>query len=623
MLKNITNTFINNCNNIEVSTYEYIVLNGTTIRIKAILNDDCYENGNFIGSFILKSIKFETDAKYKFRNREFEYYRVVDGESIKIGTFITTETSINDTTNIVSVVGMDYGLKTQVEYNSALDYESGSITLLDVWNEACTLSGLQSGVNTFTNSDFIVDSDQFTGTGAMIRDVFKAIGLSSGTFIKVANDDKVYPIFKTETTDIIEDYVELDDKRDTQPWTCLRLGMSQVDGENLDYFDPELVAQYGEHWLILNDNPFAYNQEKRQELIENIYNQIKAFGYSSFESKSSFKPYLTCGDVIKFRNREGQLVESIVLRYEHQGEEIDISAPSETSATVNYIYPLSAIDIAKNTQVEVDKAEGNITLLTEQLENNYYNTSQVNELIQNATTGLTNTFSTSGGSNIFRNTGLWFIDENENYEYWTGTANKGSNDNSINGRSILLQNDSFIQEVSVPNGRYTVSFNYQLVNPLATASVKINDIEYSLDSETISFFYTGQENAEGGYITQPLEVTTKTIKIEFICDIDDAVEVYDLMCNTGSTYLTYTQNENETTTDTVNISKGITITSTNMETIFKANANGIRILTLQNSPIAYFTDKGLSTKEIIVENEAQIVKVLFQEVDDQTWITRI
>ena len=95
------------------------------------------------------------------------------------------------------------------------------------------------------------------------------------------------------------------------------------------------------------------------------------------------------------------------------------------------------------------------------------------------------------------------------------------------------------------------------------------------------------------------------------------------MGNIGATYLAYTQNGNETTTDTVNISKGITITSTNMETIFRANANGIRITTLQGNLIAYFTDKGLSTKELVVENEAQIVKVLFQEVDDQTWITRI
>ena len=95
------------------------------------------------------------------------------------------------------------------------------------------------------------------------------------------------------------------------------------------------------------------------------------------------------------------------------------------------------------------------------------------------------------------------------------------------------------------------------------------------------------------------------------------------MCNKGNVKLAYSQNYNETTTDTVNISKGITITSTNMETIFKANANGIKIYTLSGSLIAYFTDKGLSTKQIVVEDEAQIVKTLWQEVGDQTWITRM
>ena len=67
----------------------------------------------------------------------------------------------------------------------------------------------------------------------------------------------------------------------------------------------------------------------------------------------------------------------------------------------------------------------------------------------------------------------------------------------------------------------------------------------------------------------------------------------------------------------------IVITPFDVETIFKANANGIRILTLTGNVIAYFTDKGLSTKEIIVEEEAQIVKTLWQEVGDQTWITRM
>lgn len=384
MLKGVTNTFIDNCNAIEVEYSEYVVLNNTTIPIKAKLSDDCYENGNFIGTFIFKSISFETDATYDFKNKEFEYYKVVDNESIKIGTFITTEVEINDTTELVKVVGMDYGLKTQVEYISNLDYAGGNVTLLDVWNECCTLSGLTSGISTFPNSDFIVDTDQYTGTGATIRDVFKGIAISSGTFVKVMNDDKVYLIFAETTDEVIEDYVELEDKRDTHPWTCLRLGSSQVDGENIDYIDTDLVEEYGEHWLILNDNPFAYNQAKKQALITAIFNQIKEFGYSAFTTKTSFKPYLTCGDVVQFKNRSGNLVSTIILRYEHNYEDIKLSAPSETSATINYVYPLTAVQMAKNTQVIVDKEANQISSIAREISglNNLVNSqgNQINSL---------------------------------------------------------------------------------------------------------------------------------------------------------------------------------------------------------------------------------------------------
>lgn len=202
MLKGLTSTFKNGCNNAEVMYREYLVLGNQTIPIKAELNDDSYENGNFIGTFIFKTIKFETDAQYDFKNKEFEYYKEVNGESVKIGTFITTEVEINDTTEIVKIVGMDYGLKTQVSYRSQLNYSAGNITLLDVWNEACQLSGLESGIDYFPNGDFIVDNDQFTGTGATIRDVFKGIAMSSGSFVKVMNDDKIYLVFNSYTGDI-------------------------------------------------------------------------------------------------------------------------------------------------------------------------------------------------------------------------------------------------------------------------------------------------------------------------------------------------------------------------------------------------------------------------------------
>ena len=91
MLKNLTQTFKDNCNATEVKLSEYVVLDNIQIPIKAELNDDCYHDGNFIGTFIFKELRFETSNEYDFRKKEFEYYKVVNGESVKIGTFITTE----------------------------------------------------------------------------------------------------------------------------------------------------------------------------------------------------------------------------------------------------------------------------------------------------------------------------------------------------------------------------------------------------------------------------------------------------------------------------------------------------------------------------------------------------
>lgn len=217
-----------------------------------------------------------------------------------------------------------------------------------------------------------------------------------------------------------------------------------------------------------------------------------------------------------------------------------------------------------------------------------------------------------------------FTKNGSGYEFWDGDVDRGSNDKSSSFSSLLLQKGNLSQEQDVPNGNYSVSFFYQKLNTLANASVVINDKEYQLDSMDVKQFYTGEKDSETGeYIVQPIIVTSNHIKIEFKCDVNDGVEVWDLMCNKGTVKLAWSQNQNETTTETVNISKGITITSTNIEAIFKANANGIRILTLQGAVKTYFNDKGTCTDELIVKNKAEITGTLWQEVGKQTWLTRM
>lgn len=283
---------------------------------------------------------------------------------------------------------------------------------------------------------------------------------------------------------------------------------------------------------------------------------------------------------------------------------------------------------ATNAISMADSAKKDVQNTNENLMNNYYTISQTNELVQTAEDGLVNAYTTTGGANIFVNTGLWFVNDNNDqnvnpYEDWKGKALRKSNDEASNGNSILLQNGTFEQEQEVPNGNYSISFMYKKLISQSVASVVINGKEYQLNSTTLKEFYTGEKNEKNEYVTEPIVVTAGHLKIQFKCNTNGGVEIYDLMANKGSIKLAYSQNQNETTTETVKISKGITITSTNMETIFKANANGIRILSLQNEKIAYFTDKGLSTKELTVENKAQMCSTLISEVGDQTWFTRM
>ena len=631
---NVSNAFKTDCESNKITYREYIIITGTQtqIDIQGEMYQTAYKDTHFVGTFNLGYVKFKTENNVTYINKEFDYYKEVNGNAILIGHYIVTEVTDNDTEEEVSVTAFDNGLRFAVPYVSGLDYESNEVTLFDVLEECCQNCGVELVNESITNGDFIVENNQFLNDETY-GDVICAVTQTSGDFATITNEGKLQLLLYTDTNEIIEDYVELEDKRDTHPITCLRIGTSQVEGQGAEIKDDELIEEYGENWLVINDNPFTYTLEKREQIKTAIFNKVKGFGYSAFTSKYSFKPYLTLGDKIQFRNKSGELVNSIILRIETKFDDITLSAPSIINATIEYQNPNTAYDIAKRAEVIADQNSAQVEIITNktsQLEdtmnNNFYSKSTIDQIIVNTETGVTNTFSEAGGNNILRNTGLWFQNpptSNDKYEFWSGDAKKIINDKAVNSTSIILQNGELSQEQNVPNGFYSVSFYYRKLNVFATASVKINDVEYPLESMEYEQFYSGKKDENGEYIVPPIEVTSRHFKIEFLCDMDDGLEIYDLMVNKGSVKLAYSQNENEVTTDTVNISKGITITSSNMDTKFKADADGIRITKLNNETISYFTEKGLETKEAVIEDEANICKTIVIDVGNQTWFTRI
>lgn len=428
------------------------------------------------------------------------------------------------------------------------------------------------------------------------------------------------------------DYTELVLKRNTHPINVVSIGMSQVEGENITLRDQESIAEDGENYLTINDNPFAYTQEKREQLIVALYEKVKGFSYTAYELKGQCKPYLETGDPIWVLDADGAITSSFLFRFTYKspnGLESEMSAPSIIKSTVEYQNVPSDLERIRRTEIIVDKQQGTIdAIIDKQTEDG----SKINSLQANAdeTTdtiskiiedyqeqiaqlkltidGLTNTVSTKGGGNIFS-----YSKENWN-ESITEYTNTDLKQNSISGLGYELVIGTTKQEVQLKNGIYTISFLYKNINNLDNAKVIINGESFNLE-------YTNNKWKE---FEKTINVTANTISISFVTDTNNAIYITDLMGNIGAEKQTWEQNANETYTDTVQIGKGIQVNSSETNTYTRIDSDGNRVFNKATGKvISEFTDKGMETQDMVVNGKAEIAGMLVQKVGSQTWLSSL
>lgn len=428
------------------------------------------------------------------------------------------------------------------------------------------------------------------------------------------------------------DYTELVLKRNTHPINVVSIGMSQVEGENITLRDEESIAEDGENYLTINDNPFAYTQEKREQLIVALYEKVKGFSYTAYELKGQCKPYLETGDPIWVLDANGAITSSFLFRFTYKspnGLESEMSAPSIIKSTVEYQNVPSDLERIRRTEIIVDKQQGTIdAIIDKQTEDG----SKINSLQANAdeTTdtiskiiedyqeqiaqlkltidGLTNTVSTKGGGNIFS-----YSKENWN-ESITEYTNTDLKQNSISGLGYELVIGTTKQEVQLKNGIYTISFLYKNINNLDNAKVIINGESFNLE-------YTNNKWKE---FEKTINVTANTISISFVTDTNNAIYITDLMGNIGAEKQTWEQNANETYTDTVQIGKGIQVNSSETNTYTRIDSDGNRVFNKATGKvISEFTDKGMETQDMVVNGKAEIAGMLVQKVGSQTWLSSL
>lgn len=276
-------------------------------------------------------------------------------------------------------------------------------------------------------------------------------------------------------------------KRTTWKLNKVVLGMKDVEGEFVSKQDDQDVEINGIHQLVINDNPFVYTQQLREEYISELFERIKGFGYVAFESGFEGVPYYELGDLIKIEDKK-----SIILRYNLQspkGLESTFSAPSIIDSVVEYTQTPDPLNQKlRLTELRVDKAEGEILATTKKLQEvdttidanyqkiinkfgNYTPTSQTVQLEKSVTQLQTDTYTKTeintklidGSVTKVRTTSGTFDEDGMHYEK-TGAPTKTtineagvSVDSSSSGEELLFAGyDKDINQTIVRTENLTV-----------------------------------------------------------------------------------------------------------------------------------------------------------------------
>lgn len=485
----------------------------------------------FIGGTVAKRVTGNfnnVDSSFSIQDREFELYLGVDLENgtteyIKYGTFIVQKPEDDQVNDNTSFEALDYMIKLNLPWVDRMTYPC---TLKELFDDLVAQSGLSTKVTSFLNQDFIVENNQFE-EGTTRRDVLKAIAQMAFNWARIDEDNDIVMDFekKDEVAETLtaDNYYNFKKQDMYGPINVIVLRNSQVEGENITIRDEESIAQYGETELVISDNPFAYTQAKRAELIE-AGRILFGLTYIPMSMDMIGYMYLNCKDKIKATNLNNETFETYLLNHtiEYAGTISDsMEAPAATNTETKYQFTPPMIEALKHTELLVDKANQRIDAVIKnisdtnekmveieatldgvtstvksvvQIANEAKETAeQTSEKFENLQSGANNLIINSG---YFNNTDSWeangdgIILNVENFDGFNCIKSTGSIVYSYN--ELPLYNAGFIR--LEPNSTYIIQLEMYLYRELAEGET---DITYPINISSPLHTYVNSMKSTG------------------------------------------------------------------------------------------------------------------------------
>jgi len=259
-------------------------------------------------------------------------------------------------------------------YEALQKYElepSYPITTFELVESICTELGWTLAVTSFPNDDISITSDIFENSDFNYRDVLNMIAEASGSIILFDEDDEL--TFKQVSGTVLETLTSSN---------LMSLKLEPVYGElnsvvlsrspqedNIAETNDASVTTYGLNEFKIVNNLIV--DSDRETYITPIYDELEGIMYYPFEADTEGLGYFEIGDRIKVTDLASTEYEVLIMEMSIRvaGGLIEtIKAKAPEKSVTDYDYAGIIGKTIKNTQIIVNKQEGEIEILNSEME---------------------------------------------------------------------------------------------------------------------------------------------------------------------------------------------------------------------------------------------------------------
>ena len=455
---------------VENALTEYDIINTTYEDFRYVdTNSICI--GQFVARTFSGDIKVGGE-KLLIEDKDIEVKMGVQvSDSItwySLGNFLITKPEDNNVKDKISFKAMDYTKKFNKEFDPTL--VSFPCTAGELANNVCEQCGVILGSLTFTNSDFIIQNNQYTEKESC-RKIMQDIGKLAYSWVRIGWDNKCYIDFEVkkevdEYNKITNDnYYDLTTQQKVfGPVNRVIVGLSEdVEGENIYVEDSDSIATHGVTELKIYDNYLTYTPELRQSVIESAK---KLFGltYTPVEMNTTGHPWLIGNELIEITDMENNLLYTYPFdrTIEYAGHiKTKLVSKADTKTEVEYKNDGSLENEIRKTRIIVDKQNQKIDLISSNVDENNEKVAQLGITVDNVSTTVGNVETTVENITTTKQTS-----KGGNHLYLEDAMETSALEYIVEGKS----------EQETTKGNQLIDFNnYELIDSYTTSTFS-NDI---------------------------------------------------------------------------------------------------------------------------------------------------